>query len=100
MYLNSKTTTRKPLAFALALFTTNCMSAQIVIKDSDLCPNKNFVEVKNGHECVYLGLPSGLKWPTCNVGASALLISVNIMRGGDNPSLIIRRVTICTTTLS
>jgi uncharacterized repeat protein (TIGR02543 family) len=25
----------------------------------------------NGHECVDLGLPSGLKWATCNVGASA-----------------------------
>ena len=24
----------------------------------------------NGHECVDLGLPSGLKWATCNVGAS------------------------------
>ena len=62
---------RKLLAFALALFTTNCMSAQIVIKVSDLCPNKNSIEVKNGHECVDLGLPSGLKWSTCNVGASS-----------------------------
>lgn len=25
----------------------------------------------NGHECVDLGLPSGLKWATCNVGASS-----------------------------
>lgn len=25
----------------------------------------------NGHECVDLGLPSGLKWATCNVGATA-----------------------------
>ena len=58
-------------AVAFALLTTNCMLGQIVIKDSDLCPNKNFVEVKNGHECVDLGLPSGLKWSTCNVGASS-----------------------------
>ena len=25
----------------------------------------------NGHEYVDLGLPSGLKWATCNVGASS-----------------------------
>ena len=25
----------------------------------------------NGHECVDLGLPSGIKWATCNVGATA-----------------------------
>ena len=25
----------------------------------------------NGHEYVYLGLPSGLRWATCNVGASS-----------------------------
>ena len=55
----------------LALFTTNCMSAQIDVKDSDLCPNKNFVEIKNGYECMYLGLSSGLNWSTCNVGASS-----------------------------
>lgn len=93
---------RKLLAFALALFTTNCMSAQIVIKDSDLCPNKNSIEVKNGHECVDLGLPSGLKWSTCNVGASSPsdFGEYYAWGGGYNPSLIIRRVTICTTTLS
>ena len=28
-----------------------------------------FIMVINGHECVDLGLPSGLKWATCNVGA-------------------------------
>lgn len=25
----------------------------------------------NGHECVDLGLPSGIKWATCNVGAAS-----------------------------
>ena len=29
-----------------------------------------FIMVINGHECVDLGLPSGLKWACCNVGAS------------------------------
>ena len=29
----------------------------------------NDTETINGHECVDLGLPSGLKWATCNVGA-------------------------------
>lgn len=28
-----------------------------------------FIMVINGHECVDLGLPSGLKWACCNVGA-------------------------------
>ena len=28
-----------------------------------------FIMVIDGHECVDLGLPSGLKWATCNVGA-------------------------------
>ena len=33
--------------------------------------NKKTVTSKvNGHECVDLGLPSGIKWATCNVGAS------------------------------
>ena len=26
--------------------------------------------IKDGHEYVDLGLPSGLKWATCNIGAS------------------------------
>lgn len=34
-----------------------------------LCANAQNLE--NGHEWVDLGLPSGLKWATCNVGAAA-----------------------------
>ena len=30
----------------------------------------NFIDKYNGHEYVDLGLPSGLKWATCNVGAT------------------------------
>jgi hypothetical protein len=32
---------------------------------------KNTANVHEGHEWVDLGLPSGLKWATCNVGASS-----------------------------
>ena len=32
---------------------------------------ESFVEIVDGHGCVDLGLPSGLKWATCNVGASS-----------------------------
>ena len=35
--------------------------------DSAITPQANKI---NGHEYVDLGLPSGLKWATCNVGAS------------------------------
>ena len=35
--------------------------------DSAITPQTNKI---NGHEYVDLGLPSGLKWATCNVGAS------------------------------
>ena len=59
------------LVYTLALLTTNCIRSQIIIKEADLCPNKDFIEIKNGHECVDLGLPSGIKWSTCNVGASS-----------------------------
>ena len=37
--------------------------------------NDNVMEagrgISNGHEWVDLGLPSGTKWATCNVGASS-----------------------------
>ena len=36
--------------------------------DSAITPQANKI---NGHEYVDLGLPSGLKWATCNVGASS-----------------------------
>lgn len=34
-------------------------------------PTKRLTGESNGHEWVDLGLPSGLKWATCNVGASS-----------------------------
>lgn len=40
--------------------------AKIVTKSS----NEELSGIINGHEWVDLGLPSGLKWATCNVGAS------------------------------
>ena len=43
----------------------NCASVEIVL------PEKGYLGTKDGHEWVDLGLPSGLKWATCNVGASS-----------------------------
>ena len=46
-------------------------SDDAVVKDS--ANKKDFIVAENtinGHEYVDLGLPSGLKWATCNVGAS------------------------------
>ena len=41
------------------------------IADADLgCQEAVLQDPYNGHEYVDLGLPSGLKWATCNVGAS------------------------------
>ena len=36
----------------------------------DISIKAKFVMFVNGHECVDLGLPSGIKWATCNVGAN------------------------------
>ena len=38
--------------------------------DADLGCQEAVLDPYNGHEYVDLGLPSGLKWATCNVGAS------------------------------
>ena len=43
----------------------NCAGVEIIL------PDKGYVGTKDGHEWVDLGLPSGLKWATCNVGASS-----------------------------
>ncbi len=50
------------LLFAITLFFTGCKKDEILSKD-DL--------ILNGHAMVDLGLPSGLLWATCNVGASS-----------------------------
>ncbi|MBO7322165.1 MAG: TIR domain-containing protein [Bacteroidales bacterium] len=40
-------------------------------EDSNLAGSKTKLGTINGHEYVDLGLPSGLKWATCNVGADS-----------------------------
>jgi hypothetical protein len=41
-------------------------------KEDDILKNVSLsIEMHNGHEYVDLGLPSGLKWATCNVGAES-----------------------------
>lgn len=45
--------------------------SQTVSKLSNSMTKKNRVNSINGHEYVDLGLPSGLMWATCNVGASS-----------------------------
>lgn len=59
------------LTFVITFVLPIATWGQIQIKKTDLCPHKEYVEIKNGHECVDLGLPSGIKWSTCNVGASS-----------------------------
>ena len=39
-----------------------------ITKDIEI--KANFIDKYNGHEYVDLGLPSGIKWATCNVGAT------------------------------
>lgn len=56
----SSVTTLHPNAFK------DCPNLKSVI-----LPDKNYKGEINGHEWVDLGLPSGTKWATCNVGASS-----------------------------
>ena len=49
----------------LKLFATLCCAALLFAACSSTTTG-----TENGHEWVDLGLPSGLKWATCNVGAS------------------------------
>ena len=50
--------------------TLNITSAQAEEIKSSLAGSKTKSGTINGHEYVDLGLPSGLKWATCNVGAN------------------------------
>ena len=44
----------------------------VILFSTIICiAEKNYSGVINGHEWVDLGLPSGVKWATCNVGASS-----------------------------
>lgn len=60
---------RKPLLFAAAVLC------------GALCANAQ--DLTNGHEWVDLGLPSGLKWATCNIGATAPEASGNYYAWGE-----------------
>ena len=51
--------------------TLNITSAQAEELKSILAGSKTKSGTINGHEYVDLGLPSGLKWATCNVGADS-----------------------------
>ncbi|MGM9818276.1 MAG: hypothetical protein ACI30B_04755 [Paludibacteraceae bacterium] len=46
-----------------------CMAAVFTACEKNE-PNDNGVGIANGHEWVDLDLPSGLRWATCNVGAT------------------------------
>ena len=50
------------------VYKTDGSSVKFTIADVD---SISFTAPANGHEYVDLGLPSGLKWATCNVGATA-----------------------------
>jgi hypothetical protein len=43
----------------------NCEGVEVVLSE------KGYMGTQDGHEWVDLGLPSGVKWATCNVGASS-----------------------------
>ena len=68
------------LFFCLTAFLMEAQEMSIRLKDgsddrykSNLIDYVDFSEKGNSgvHECVDLGLPSGLKWATCNIGANA-----------------------------
>ena len=48
-----------------------CSVSFVSCSDDDEDEKKAGYGEENGHEWVDLGLPSGLKWATCNVGAAA-----------------------------
>ena len=58
-----------PAAAALAVAAAAAAAAPIVPSAPDAPAEKPATGTINGHEWVDLGLPSGLKWATCNVGA-------------------------------
>ena len=51
--------------FLFAALTLAALSAGLVSCESD-----NLKDSSKNHEWVDLGLPSGLKWATCNMGAT------------------------------
>ncbi len=59
IFTNQKNTLMKKLYFIATCCLAMCLSAYSIDKG-----------IENGHEWVDLGLPSGTKWATCNIGAS------------------------------
>ena len=55
------------LFMALSSFLVSCGDTK---SDSKSDPYSGYIDPYNGHEYVDLGLPSGIKWATCNVGAT------------------------------
>lgn len=53
------------------------------VSDYDVDTDIPFDGETNGHKWVDLGLPSGLKWATCNVGSDAVDQDGNYYRWGD-----------------
>ena len=65
---SSGTVTAKTAGSATITVTTNDGGKFATCSITVTSPSTN---MENGHEWVDLGLPSGLKWATCNVGANA-----------------------------
>ncbi len=55
----------------LVVFSSLFVSCGNKKSDTTVSSSNNRICTINGHESVDLGLPSGLKWATCNVGASS-----------------------------
>lgn len=55
----------------LVVFSSLFVSCGNKKSDTTVSSSNNRICTINGHEYVDLGLPSGLKWATCNVGASS-----------------------------
>lgn len=55
----------------LVVFSLLFVSCGNKKSDTTVSSSNNRICTINGHEYVDLGLPSGLKWATCNVGASS-----------------------------
>ena len=55
----------------LVVFSSLFVSCGNKKSDTTVSSSNNRICTTNGHEYVDLGLPSGLKWATCNVGASS-----------------------------
>ncbi len=75
---------------ALALFLINASKGKSAIDNEiRLCLDHSTDEITgtiNGHEWVDLGLPSGLKWATCNIGADIMVEPGEYFSWGETES--------------